>query len=203
MSIDQQIGARGPPPAESRQNKIVGPIFQFIGTCRSRQFGIVDSETAAGSEKAEGLCGCEVVSELQVRVIEAILGETAPRNQAFQVSEVTLADVHQPSSSMRVAEPTFSKELAVCKADGGVKQGSALTARAGTDGQGRSTAVAVTDGISDWHEPEVFDIVSCKQAERGGIGKARDAVEKVRNQDIIHVNTHLFIGCPHHRELGE
>src|SRR5438094_492681 len=97
MSIDQQIGARGPPPAESRQNKIVRPIFQFIGTCRSRQFGIVDSETAAGSEKAEGLGGCEVVSELQVRVIEAILGETAPRNQAFQVSEVTLADVHQPS----------------------------------------------------------------------------------------------------------
>src|SRR5439155_25876819 len=114
-----QIGARGPPPAESRQNKIVGAIFEFIATCSSRQFGIVDSETAAGSEKAEGLCGCEVVSQLPVRVIEAILGETATPHQNFQVSEVTLADVHQPSSSMRVAESTFSKEVAVCKSDGG------------------------------------------------------------------------------------
>ena len=63
--------------------------------------------------------------------------------------------------------------------------------------------VGVTHRIGDWHEPKLFDIVTGEQAERRGVGKPRDAVDKIRDENIIHVNADLLIGSAHDGELRE
>src|SRR5437773_12416705 len=83
---------------------------------------------------------------------------------------------------MSVAKAAFTEELAVCHSDGAMKKRMALTARASVNGEGGSAAVGVSNGISNRHEAKVFDVVAGKQTECGGIGKACDGVEEIRDQ---------------------
>src|SRR6266568_7624690 len=165
--------------------------------------GIVDANLTTCCQQAEGLGGCDVIGELEIRVIEAVLGKTRIREEAFQITDVTFAGVEQPGSFVSVGKTALAEELAVCHPDRAMEKRMALTTCARPDSESGAASVCVSDGISNRHEPKIFDIIAGKKAQSGRLGKARDGVEQIRDQHIIQINSDLFVRRAHYGELRE